>query len=159
MDNGNSISRSFIEYCLLAACYLLCFFELLLSLIDRLLLRLKLLVQVLHRLVVGLWHCTLHYTQVLTSQTDGKIEIDKKPDGCREWQQPCWLCCNSTSWRPRYPPAFNFRIFCPNFQAFEYSTEIHISQYLVCNVVELFLQSVGSVERSKMEGNLTINTL
>ena len=33
------------------------------------------------------------------------------------------------------------------------------SQYLVCDVVELFLQSVGSVECPEMEGNSTINTL
>ena len=36
--------------------------------------------------------------------------------------------------------------------------KIHISQYLVCDVVELFLKSVGSIECPKMEVNLTTST-
>ena len=39
--------------------YLLCMFEFLFGFLDCLLLGLKLLVQVFHRLVVGLWHSAL----------------------------------------------------------------------------------------------------
>ena len=65
MENDNNTPGSFfkvdyyLKYSILVVCYLLCMFELLLSFLDRLLLLLKLLVQVLHCLVVGLWHCAL----------------------------------------------------------------------------------------------------